>query len=57
MVVLLLVLNLRAPAMQDLVAGQIDLIVADLTTSLPQMRAGKHQTLCVQRQESLGGGA
>ena len=29
-----------APAMQDLVAGQIDLIVADLTTSLPQMRAG-----------------
>jgi tripartite tricarboxylate transporter family receptor len=38
--VLLLVLNMRAPAMQDLVAGQIDLIVADLTTSLPQMRAG-----------------
>jgi tripartite-type tricarboxylate transporter receptor subunit TctC len=29
-----------APAMQDLVAGQIDLIVADLTTSLPQVRAG-----------------
>jgi tripartite-type tricarboxylate transporter receptor subunit TctC len=29
-----------APAMQDLVAGQIDLIVADLTTSLPQARAG-----------------
>src|SRR5262245_65634005 len=26
--------------MQDLVAGQIDLIVADLTTSLPQVRAG-----------------
>jgi tripartite-type tricarboxylate transporter receptor subunit TctC len=29
-----------APAMHDLVAGQIDLIVADLTTSLPQVRAG-----------------
>jgi tripartite-type tricarboxylate transporter receptor subunit TctC len=29
-----------APAMQDLVAGQIDLIVADLTTSLPQVRGG-----------------
>src|SRR5262245_37675545 len=29
-----------APAMQDLVAGQIDLIIADLTTSLPQVRAG-----------------
>jgi tripartite-type tricarboxylate transporter receptor subunit TctC len=29
-----------APAAQDLVAGQIDLIVADLTTSLPQVRAG-----------------
>jgi tripartite-type tricarboxylate transporter receptor subunit TctC len=29
-----------APAMQDLVAGQIDLVVADLTTSLPQVRAG-----------------
>ena len=29
-----------APAMQDLVAGQIDLIVGDLTTSLPQVRAG-----------------
>jgi tripartite-type tricarboxylate transporter receptor subunit TctC len=29
-----------APTMQDLVAGQIDLIVADLTTSLPQARAG-----------------
>src|SRR5262245_34509251 len=29
-----------APAMQDLVAGQIDLIIADQTTSLPQVRAG-----------------
>jgi tripartite-type tricarboxylate transporter receptor subunit TctC len=30
-----------APAVQDLVAGQIDLVVADLTTSLPQVRAGQ----------------
>jgi tripartite-type tricarboxylate transporter receptor subunit TctC len=29
-----------APAMQDLVAGQIDLVVADQVTSLPQMRSG-----------------
>ena len=29
-----------AQATQDLVAGQIDLVVADLTTSLPQVRAG-----------------
>jgi len=29
-----------APATQDLVAGQIDLVVADLITSLPQVRAG-----------------
>jgi tripartite-type tricarboxylate transporter receptor subunit TctC len=29
-----------APAMQDLVAGQIDLIIADQVTSLPQVRAG-----------------
>jgi tripartite-type tricarboxylate transporter receptor subunit TctC len=26
--------------MQDLVAGQIDMIVADQVTSLPQVRAG-----------------
>jgi tripartite-type tricarboxylate transporter receptor subunit TctC len=29
-----------APATQDLVAGQIDMIVADQVTSLPQLRAG-----------------
>src|SRR6516164_2483341 len=29
-----------APAMQDLVAGQIDLMIANLITSLPQMREG-----------------
>ncbi|MEY2458067.1 MAG: hypothetical protein QOK06_3234, partial [Acidimicrobiaceae bacterium] len=29
-----------APAMQDLVAGQIDLAIADQVTSLPQIRAG-----------------
>jgi tripartite-type tricarboxylate transporter receptor subunit TctC len=29
-----------APAMQDLVAGRIDMIIADQVTSLPQLRAG-----------------
>jgi tripartite-type tricarboxylate transporter receptor subunit TctC len=29
-----------APAMQDLVAGQIDLMITDQVTSLPQVRAG-----------------
>ena len=29
-----------APAMQDLIAGRIDLIFADQTTSLPQVRSG-----------------
>src|SRR5262249_50781113 len=31
-----------APALQDLVAGRIDLIFAD-TSAIPQVRAGKHQ--------------
>ncbi len=30
-----------APAAQDLVAGQIDLVISDLTTSLPQVRGGR----------------
>ncbi|MCC6775685.1 MAG: tripartite tricarboxylate transporter substrate binding protein BugD [Hyphomicrobiales bacterium] len=29
-----------APAMQDLVAGQIDIVIADPTTATPQLRAG-----------------
>jgi len=29
-----------APALQDLVAGQIDMIIGDPTTALPQLRAG-----------------
>jgi tripartite-type tricarboxylate transporter receptor subunit TctC len=29
-----------APALQDLVAGQIDAIIGDPTTALPQLRAG-----------------
>jgi tripartite-type tricarboxylate transporter receptor subunit TctC len=29
-----------APAVQDLVAGQIDIVIADPTTSLPQVRGG-----------------
>jgi tripartite-type tricarboxylate transporter receptor subunit TctC len=36
-----------APYMQDLVAGQIDLAVANLTTSLPQMREGNIKALAV----------
>jgi tripartite-type tricarboxylate transporter receptor subunit TctC len=35
------------PAMQDLVAGQIDLIIANLTTSLPQVRDGNIKAFAV----------
>lgn len=33
------------PAVLDLVGGQIDLMIVDLTTSLPQVKAGKLQAL------------
>jgi tripartite-type tricarboxylate transporter receptor subunit TctC len=35
------------PAMQDLVAGQIDLIISDQTTSLPQVRSGNIKAYAV----------
>jgi tripartite-type tricarboxylate transporter receptor subunit TctC len=42
-----------APAMQDLVAGQIDLIFADQTTSLPQARSGNIKALAVTGKSRL----
>jgi tripartite-type tricarboxylate transporter receptor subunit TctC len=42
-----------APAMQDLVAGQIDLIFADQTTSLPQVRSGNIKAFAVTGQRRL----
>src|SRR5258708_18585587 len=42
-----------APAMQDLVAGQIDLIFADQTTSLPQARSGNIKAFAVTGKSRL----
>jgi tripartite-type tricarboxylate transporter receptor subunit TctC len=42
-----------APAMQDLVAGQIDLIFADQTTSLPQVRSGNIKAFAVTGKNRL----
>jgi tripartite-type tricarboxylate transporter receptor subunit TctC len=42
-----------APAMQDLVAGQIDLIFADQTTSLPQIRSGNIKAFAVTDKSRL----
>jgi tripartite-type tricarboxylate transporter receptor subunit TctC len=42
-----------APAMQDLVAGQIDLIFADQTTSLPQVRSGNIKAFAVTGESRL----
>ena len=42
-----------APAMQDLVAGQIDLIFADQTTSLPQVRSGNIKAYAVTGNSRL----
>jgi tripartite-type tricarboxylate transporter receptor subunit TctC len=42
-----------APAMQDLVAGQIDLIFADQTTSLPQIRGGNIKAFAVTDKSRL----
>jgi tripartite-type tricarboxylate transporter receptor subunit TctC len=36
-----------APAVQDLVAGQIDLMIANLNTSLPQMREGNVKAFAI----------
>ena len=43
-------------ATQDLVAGQIDLVIADLVTALPQIRGGTVKGLCVHRHKSFIGG-
>jgi len=42
-----------APAMQDLVARQIDLIFADQTTSLPQVRSGNIKAFAVTGKRRL----
>ncbi|HMA70934.1 MAG TPA: tripartite tricarboxylate transporter substrate-binding protein [Xanthobacteraceae bacterium] len=42
-----------APAMQDLLAGQIDLIFADQTTSLPQVRSGNIKAFAVTGKSRL----
>jgi tripartite-type tricarboxylate transporter receptor subunit TctC len=42
-----------APAMQDLIAGQIDLIFADQTTSLPQVRSGNIRAYAVTGNSRL----
>jgi tripartite-type tricarboxylate transporter receptor subunit TctC len=42
-----------APAMQDLVAGQIDLMFADTEVSLPQLRAGTIKAYAVSARNRL----
>jgi tripartite-type tricarboxylate transporter receptor subunit TctC len=42
-----------APAMQDLLAGQIDMIIDDPTNSLPQVRAGKIKAFAVTARSRL----
>ena len=44
-----------APATQDLVAGHIDLVVADQTTALPQVRAGTIKGYAVTGRSRLAG--
>jgi tripartite-type tricarboxylate transporter receptor subunit TctC len=41
------------PAVQDLVAGQIDLMIANPATSMPQVRAGKVKALAVTAKDRL----
>ena len=41
------------PAMQDLVAGQIDLMFGDPTSALPQVRAGTIKALAITAPERL----
>jgi tripartite-type tricarboxylate transporter receptor subunit TctC len=43
----------QAPAMQDLVAGQIDMMLGDTTTSLPQLRAGAIKAYAVTAKSRL----
>ena len=42
-----------APSMQDLVAGQIDLLIDQAANSLPQLRAGKIKAYAVTAKERL----
>jgi tripartite-type tricarboxylate transporter receptor subunit TctC len=42
-----------APAMQDLLGGQIDMIIDDPTSSLPQVRAGKIKAFAVTARTRL----
>jgi tripartite-type tricarboxylate transporter receptor subunit TctC len=42
-----------APAMQDLLAGQIDLMIADPASALPQLRAGKIKIYAVMSRTRL----
>src|SRR5262245_15277397 len=42
-----------APAMQDLVAGQIDMMIMGSTDSLPQVRAGTIKAYAVTRNSRL----
>ena len=41
------------PAVMDLVAGQTDLMIADLATTLPQVKAGKLRALGVTSPQRL----
>src|SRR5262249_58793105 len=41
------------PAMQDLVAGQIDMMFADTTTSLPHVRSGAIKAYAVMLESRL----
>jgi tripartite-type tricarboxylate transporter receptor subunit TctC len=43
-----------APAMQDLLAGQIDMIIDDPTNSLPQVRTGRIKAFAVTAKTRLG---
>ena len=43
----------NAPAMQDLVAGQIDMMFADPVTALPQVRAGSIKAYAVMAKSRL----
>jgi tripartite-type tricarboxylate transporter receptor subunit TctC len=42
-----------APAIQDLVAGQIDIVISDPVTSIPQVRAGTIKTFGVTEKTRL----
>jgi tripartite-type tricarboxylate transporter receptor subunit TctC len=42
-----------APALQDLVAGNIDMLITDPTTSLPQVRAGRIKAYAITAKTRL----